>query len=156
MSPKYSPDTHQVLTRSPKGKTKGTPETPETTTTTTQEAIFFGVFCFHKSKRQKPQKNRTKHGKKQTQKTKERTTEEGRGSQSAEGDSEDTECRPSASKEAHPMDEEQHKYSIECWCKAWEARPHHEEDRTKVEERGWRERANLDVGLDHTLRNLWR
>jgi hypothetical protein len=49
MSPKYSPDTHQVLTRSPKGKTKGTPETPETTTTTTQEAIFFGVFVFTKA-----------------------------------------------------------------------------------------------------------
>lgn len=110
MSPKYSPDTHHVLTRSPKEKTKETPETPETPTTT-QEAIFFGgflfsekqtakasegtkqnieksrprnarnnnrgsnfffgfFFCFHKSKRQKPQKNKTKHGKKQTQKYK--------------------------------------------------------------------------------------
>jgi hypothetical protein len=109
MSPKYSPDTHHVLTRSPKEKTKETPETPETPTTTqeaiflggflfsqkqtakaseeqnktwkkadpetpettTEEAIFFWVFfCFHKSKRQKPQKNKTKHGKKQTQKYK--------------------------------------------------------------------------------------
>ena len=40
----------------------------------TQEAIFFRVFCFHKSKRQKPQQNRTKRQKKkQTQKAK-RTT----------------------------------------------------------------------------------
>lgn len=45
MSPKYSPDTHHVLTRSPKEKTKETPETPETPTTT-QEAIFLGGFLF--------------------------------------------------------------------------------------------------------------
>jgi hypothetical protein len=63
MSPKYSPDTHHVLTRSPKEKTKETPETPETPTTT-QEAIFLGGFLFSQKQTAKASEEQNKTWKK--------------------------------------------------------------------------------------------
>ena len=72
--------------------------------------------------------------------------------------SEDTKYGPSAaaSEEVHPISEQEHKRSIECWYKVWEAEPQHKAEPTEVVEISGREGANLDAGVNRTCTDLCR
>lgn len=148
MSPKYSPDTHQIPQNSQKRQTP---------TSRHRKHFFGGFFLFAKANGKSL--SRTKQNKKpdpESNKNKMRATEGGRKRKPIEKGSEDSECRPRASKEARLIDKQEHKRSIRCWDKPWEEGPQNKQDSAKAEEAGGRERANLDVGLNHTYMSLWR